>query len=92
VTDEALVQLNRVRVNRKPALVTLFADRIVLADPDGERVRPMSELRSSAVRRAIAKARLVLTFVDGEVWQVTGLRVPDASFAHRTLVRLARGG
>jgi hypothetical protein len=70
-------------------MFTAFEDRLVLADADGEHVRPMRDLARIGTRRAFPRPRLVLTFVDGETWEIRGLRALDATAAHRTIFRLA---
>lgn len=83
--------LRRVRVDGRPGRVTVFEDRIEVADARGTRAMPLRDLAGVGTRAGWSTARLVLTTRGGDRVVVRGLRGGDAATARRVVASLVRG-
>jgi hypothetical protein len=87
--EVAALILSSVRVNGRAALVSAFPNRLVIVDPGGTRVIPMSNLARITHKAGLRTGRIGIVTVDGEEILVRGLRAGETPTAYQILVRLA---
>jgi hypothetical protein len=88
--DEAVLVLQTVKVNGRPAQLLAFPDRLLLVDPSGSRAIPVRDLARIAHKAGLRKGRLLITTGDGEILEIRGLKTRDTPTAYRILVGLAK--
>lgn len=81
--------LRKVKVDRVPAVVYLFEDRLVVASDEGERAIPIGRVARVTTKGSVRTGRITVDLVEGGGLVIAGLRARDARTAHRVLVRLA---
>jgi hypothetical protein len=89
VPEEAALVLNSVKVNNRSALVSAFADRLVIVESSGTRVIPISELARITHKNGVRSGKLGIVTAAGEELVIRGLRARDTPTAYQILVRLA---
>ena len=88
--EAASLILNDVKVDRRAALVSAFADRIVIVTHLGTRAIPTSSIARINHKAGLRTGRISITTVDGEQVVVRGLRSRDTPTAYQVLVRIAQ--
>jgi hypothetical protein len=90
VADEAAaLVLQKVKVNGRGAVLSVYADRIMIVNADGTRRIPITDVARIAHKAGIRTGRITLTLGDGEQLDVRGLRARDTPTAYRIMVRMA---
>jgi len=90
VADEAAALiLQKVKVNGRSAVFSVYSDRIMIVNADGTRRIPITGIARITQKAGIRMGRIVVTMVDGEVLVVRGLRARDTPTAFQVMVRMA---
>lgn len=86
----AVLALESVRVNRQPARVYAFADRVEVLDPRGTRVIALADVARIRSKIGMRRGRIIVEVREGETLEIRNLKAADATVAFRLLVELAR--
>jgi hypothetical protein len=89
VEEVASLILSSVRVNGKAALFSAFPNRLVIVDPGGTRVVPMTDVARITHKSGLRTGRIGIVTVTGEEILVRGLRAAETPTAYQILVQLA---
>ena len=87
--EDAALVLHSVKVNGRAALVSAFTDRLMVVDRDNTRRIPIGDLARIDHRAGIRTGRIRVTTVQGETFEIRGIRARDTPLAYQVLVKLA---
>lgn len=87
--EDATLVLHSVKVNGRAALVSAFADRLMVVDGEGTRRIPIRDVARIDHRTGIRTGRIRVTTVMGEMLEIRGIRARDTALAYQLLVKLA---
>jgi hypothetical protein len=91
VPGEAVLALDDVKVNRRPARVYAFADRIEVVDRHGLRTVRLTDVMRITNKTGLRRGRITVIVEGGDRIEIRSLRSADTPVAFRLLVELARG-